>query len=190
MSPLFALAALAAQAQSVSFDWFEYTGRDAVFEQPLQPGEYRNPILAGFYPDPSITRVGDKFYLVNSTFAYFPGIPIFESTDLVNWKQIGHVIDRPSQLKFDGLAVSQGVFAPTIEYHNGTFYRTLKRSPSSSCWSKQVSMPESPLFKTKSTGTSLARDARRMARRFFLRSREVRRRQKSLLRRLLRTASA
>jgi xylan 1,4-beta-xylosidase len=106
----------------VTFDWFEYTGRDTVFEKEAPAGAYRNPILAGFYPDPSITRAGDKFYLVNSTFAYFPGIPIFESTDLVHWRQIGHVIDRPSQLRFDGLGISRGVFAPTIEYHDGTFY--------------------------------------------------------------------
>ena len=109
-------------AEPVRFDWFEYTGKDAAFDAPLPPKHYRNPILAGFHPDPSITRAGDRFYLVNSTFAYFPGIPVFESEDLVNWKPIGHVIDRPSQLDFDGLGISRGVFAPTIEYHDGTFY--------------------------------------------------------------------
>jgi alpha-N-arabinofuranosidase len=113
----------AAHAETtVAFDWFEYTGRDAIFEKAAPAGTYRNPILAGFYPDPSITRAGDKFYLVNSTFAYFPGIPVFESSDLVHWTQIGHVIDRASQLRFDGLGISRGVFAPTIEYHEGTFY--------------------------------------------------------------------
>jgi beta-glucosidase len=111
-----------AHAEPVSFEWFEYRGRDAVFETPLPAKSYRNPILAGFYPDPSITRAGKKFYLVHSTFAYFPGIPVFESSDLVHWKQIGNVIDRPSQLAFDGLGISRGVFAPTIEYHDGTFY--------------------------------------------------------------------
>ena len=79
---LLAIAALLvgsfAQAEPVVYDWFEYTGRDLVFEQPLPPGHYRNPILSGFYPDPSITRAGDRFYLVHSTFAYFPGIPVFE----------------------------------------------------------------------------------------------------------------
>src|SRR5690606_33886081 len=80
------------------FDWFEYTGRDPVFEQlPPSEGQYHNPVLAGFYPDPSITRVGDDFFLVNSTFTYFPGIPVFHSRDLVTWRQIGNVIDRPSQ---------------------------------------------------------------------------------------------
>ena len=108
--------------QPVLFDWFEYSGNDAVFEAPLPAGHYRNPVLAGFHPDPSITRAGDRFYLVASTFSFFPGIPVFESTDLVHWRQIGNVIDRPSQLDFDGLGISRGVFAPTIEYHDGTFY--------------------------------------------------------------------
>ena len=108
--------------EPVLFDWFEYLGQDKTFEQSLPPRHYRNPILAGFHPDPSITRVGDRFYLVNSTFAYFPGIPVFKSTDLVHWKQIGNVIDRHSQLDYDGLGVSRGVFAPTIEHHDGIFY--------------------------------------------------------------------
>jgi alpha-N-arabinofuranosidase len=112
----------AGAAPTVSFDWFEYTGKDAAFEAQLPAGSYRNPILAGFYPDPSITRAGDKFYLVNSTFAYFPGIPVFESSDLVHWRPLGHVLDRPSQLRFDGLGVSRGVFAPAIHHHNGVFY--------------------------------------------------------------------
>lgn len=116
------LAAPAFAQQPVLFDWFEYSGKDAVFEAPLPEGSYRNPVLAGFHPDPSITRAGDRYYLVNSSFAFFPGIPVFESTDLVHWKQIGNVIDRPSQLDFDGLGMSRGVFAPAIEYHDGTFY--------------------------------------------------------------------
>src|SRR4029077_6149581 len=83
---------------------------------------YNNPILCGFYPDPSICRVGDDYYLVTSTFSYFPGIPVFHSKDLVHWTQIGHVLDRPSQLPVDGLGISRGIFAPTIRYHDGTFY--------------------------------------------------------------------
>ncbi len=84
----------------------------------------KNPVLAGFYPDPSVTRVGDDFYLVNSTFSYFPGIPVFHSKDLKNWKQIGNVIDRPSQMNFIGDGVSRGLFAPSIIHHNGTYYVT------------------------------------------------------------------
>lgn len=117
-----ALTAHAGTPAPVSFDFFEYTGRDPVFSAPLPAGDYQNPILAGFYPDPSICRAGDDYYLVNSTFAYFPGIPIFHSRDLVHWTQLGHVISRPTQLNYDGLGVTRGLFAPAISYHAGTFY--------------------------------------------------------------------
>lgn len=83
---------------------------------------FKNPILPGFYPDPSICRVDEDYYLVTSTFEYFPGVPIFHSKDLVNWRQIGHVLDRPSQLNLDGTPSSRGIYAPTIRYHNGIFY--------------------------------------------------------------------
>lgn len=83
---------------------------------------FSNPILKGFYPDPSICRVGEDYYLVNSSFEYFPGVPIFHSKDLVNWEQIGHVLDRPSQLNLDGIRISGGIFAPTIRYNKGVFY--------------------------------------------------------------------
>jgi xylan 1,4-beta-xylosidase len=83
---------------------------------------YTNPILAGFYPDPSICRAGDDYYIVNSSFAYFPGLPLFHSKDLVNWKQIGHALNRPEQLNLAGAGVSRGLFAPAITYHNGVFY--------------------------------------------------------------------
>ncbi len=83
---------------------------------------YENPILPGFYPDPSITRVDNDYYLINSTFAYYPGIPVFHSRDLVHWKQIGNAIDRPDMLDFSGLATSRGVFAPAISHHDGLFY--------------------------------------------------------------------
>jgi len=86
--------------------------------------KFTNPILAGFYPDPSICRVDDDYYLVNSTFAYFPGIPIFHSKDLVNWELIGHVLDRAEQLDTEGFGVSRGIFAPDINYHDGIFYVT------------------------------------------------------------------
>jgi len=116
-------AALGDAAAPAQFDWFEYTGRDAAFEAPLPAGHYRNPVLAGFHADPSVTAGPDgKFYLVNSSFTFFPGIPVFESEDLVHWKQVGNVIDRPKTLDFDGLGVSRGIFAPAIQYHDGTFY--------------------------------------------------------------------
>lgn len=119
-----ALPAFAAEpaVAPVHFDWFEYTGRDAAFEAPLADGHFRNPILTGFHSDPSIVAARGKFYMVHSTFTFFPGIPVFESEDLVHWKQVGNVIHRPSQLDFDGLSVSRGVFAPAIEYHDGVFF--------------------------------------------------------------------
>lgn len=86
--------------------------------------EFRNPILAGFYPDPSICKVGSDYYLVNSTFGYFPGIPIFQSKDLVTWNLIGHVLDRPEQLYLDGMGITRGLFAPAIRYNKGIFYVT------------------------------------------------------------------
>jgi len=85
---------------------------------------FANPILAGFYPDPSICKVDDNYYLVTSTFSYFPGISVFQSKDLVNWKLIGHVLDRPEQLNLEGQGVSRGLFAPSIRYDNGLFYVT------------------------------------------------------------------
>jgi alpha-N-arabinofuranosidase len=87
-----------------------------------KPGTYTNPILAGFYPDPSICQAGDDYYIVTSSFAYFPGLPIFHSKDLVSWKQIGHALDRAEQLPLIGAGVSRGLFAPAISYYKGTFY--------------------------------------------------------------------
>ncbi len=89
-----------------------------------QTTTFTNPILKGFYPDPSIVRVGADYYLINSTFSYFPGIPIMHSKDLKNWKQIGNVIDRPSQLDFMGEPMTRGLFAPAISYYKGVFYVT------------------------------------------------------------------
>lgn len=83
-----------------------------------------NPVIPGFHPDPSICRVGDRFYLVTSSFEYFPGIPIFTSTDLVSWSPLGHVLTRPSQLDLTRAPASGGIFAPTIRYHDGHFFVT------------------------------------------------------------------
>ncbi|HEX2926676.1 MAG TPA: glycoside hydrolase family 43 protein [Ruminiclostridium sp.] len=90
--------------------------------QTKDSNKFSNPILPGFYPDPSICRAGEDYYLVTSSFAYYPGLPVFHSRDLVNWKQIGHALDRASQLELDGLEQSQGLYAPTIRYNQGTFY--------------------------------------------------------------------
>ena len=83
---------------------------------------YRNPVLPGFNPDPSVCRVGDDFYLVTSSFEYFPGLPIYHSRDLINWQQIGHCLTRDSQLPLHNVPASGGLFAPSLRYHDGLFY--------------------------------------------------------------------
>lgn len=110
-----------AVAQTASFDEFRYAGRSQE-RVVVPPGSYRNPVMSGCYPDPSALRVGDAYYLVNSSFAHYPGLPVFRSTDLVHWVQIGNAIDRPGQLDFTGKRVSEAIFAPDISYHDGTFY--------------------------------------------------------------------
>ena len=87
------------------------------------PETYKNPIISGFHPDPSICRVGDDYYMVNSSFEWFPGMPIHHSKDLVNWELIGYGIHRPEQLNLqEGLKDYMGIFAVTIRHHDGLFY--------------------------------------------------------------------
>jgi len=83
---------------------------------------YRNPVISGFHPDPSVCRHGDDYYLVTSSFEYFPGVPIFHSRDLVNWRQIGHCLTRASQLDLSKAGSSGGIYAPTIRVRDGNFY--------------------------------------------------------------------
>jgi len=100
---------------------FFFAGLQAFYAHG-QSTTLNNPILAGFYPDPSVIKVGTDYYLTNSTFAYFPGLPVFHSKDLKNWKQIGNVISRPSQMNFMGHRMTRGLFAPSISYNNGVYY--------------------------------------------------------------------
>jgi len=83
---------------------------------------FSNPIIPGFAPDPSIVRVDDDFYLINSTFEYFPGIPIYHSTDLVNWELIGHALEDPDEFELQRVQSGSGIHASTIRHHDGTFY--------------------------------------------------------------------
>jgi xylan 1,4-beta-xylosidase len=83
---------------------------------------FANPVIGGFFPDPSICRVGEDYYLACSSFEYFPGVPIFHSRDLVHWRQIGNVLDRPEQLRLDTARASGGIYAPTLRYHDGRFW--------------------------------------------------------------------
>lgn len=112
-------AAVAART-AANFDYVSYEALDA--QAAASPDSYRNPVLPGFHPDPSIVRVGDDFYAVTSTFSWFPGLPIFHSKDLVNWRLIGNAIDRPDQVDFSGLGTNRGLFAPAITHHDGKFW--------------------------------------------------------------------
>lgn len=93
-----------------------------LFTITVKTQSFTNPILAGYYPDPSICKAGNDYYLVNSSFAYYPGLPIFHSKDLVNWQLINYALNSPEQLNLDGAGVSRGLFAPALTYHNGIFY--------------------------------------------------------------------
>jgi len=84
--------------------------------------QYRNPVISGFHPDPSVCRVGGDYYLVNSSFQYFPGVPVYHSKDLVNWELIGNALDRESQIPLKGATSWLGIYAPTIRYHDGVYY--------------------------------------------------------------------
>ena len=83
---------------------------------------FSNPIIPGFAPDPSIVRVDGDFYLINSTFEYFPGIPIYHSTDLVNWELIGYALQEPDEIELQRVQSGSGIHASTIRYYDGTFY--------------------------------------------------------------------
>ena len=86
--------------------------------------KYTNPIIPGFNPDPSICRVGEDFYLVTSTFEFFPGVPIYHSKNLVNWELINYCLTEDSQLPLEDAVVSKGIYAPTIRYQDGVFFMT------------------------------------------------------------------
>lgn len=120
-----ALASTTMMAQTARFSFFAYSGNDERFAKQIDAdNQYLNPILAGFAPDPSFCRAGNDYYLVNSSFTFYPGVPIYKSNDLVNWRSIGHVLNRESQLPLRGQNVSGGIFAPAISYNpkNKTFY--------------------------------------------------------------------
>lgn len=127
LSLLTASIATAATATTARFGQFTYTGHDSFCADSLTaPGEYYNPVISGWASDPSVTRKGNDYWLVTSTFGYFPGVPLYHSTDLITWQQKGNVLSRPSQLPWlDGVSLDKGgVYAPAITYnpHNDLFY--------------------------------------------------------------------
>ena len=148
-------ACLTVAAQTAQFRYFTYSGNDERFQKTIDPTrEYMNPIIAGFAPDPSICRKGDTYYLVNSSFTFFPGVPIYTSRDLLHWQQLGYVLDRESQLPLKGQRVSGGIYAPAITYNekNKTFYMIttnvgrgnffVKTQDPAQGWSEPVYLPK------------------------------------------------
>ena len=105
---------------------------------------YLNPVIPGFHPDPSICRVGDDFYLVNSTFQYFPGVPVFHSKDLIHWEQSGNALDRTSQLSLAGANVYGGIYAPTIRFHEGLYYLVVGNVTANKTMIVTAENPEGP----------------------------------------------
>ena len=149
------LVAVTLAAQDARFATFSYSGNDNRFCRSIDPEhEYFNPILAGFFPDPSICRVGDTYYLVCSSFTFVPGVPLFTSSNLVDWQPMGGVLTRPKQLPLDGQQVSAGIFAPSISYNerNKTFYMIttnvgmgnffVKTQNPAEGWSDPIRLPE------------------------------------------------
>lgn len=153
-SLLFAYDHCFSQEKAVFSNFFYHNDDKTTEYDPNE--EYLNPVIRGFYPDPSVCRKGEDFYLVNSSFAYYPGIPIWHSTDLVNWKQLGYVLNRKSQLDIKDVRMSRGIYAPDIKYNeqNNTFYviyttvdmggnfYVKTTNPKSNHWSSPIPLPE------------------------------------------------
>ncbi len=111
---------------------------------------YRNPVRTGMFPDPSIVRVGEDYYMVNSSFVFFPSIPVSHSKDLVHWKIIGHAVTNPKWAALDNLEGGRGFWAPDISYHDGKFFvtATYRLNDTGTVYRKQFIMssdkPEGP----------------------------------------------
>lgn len=111
---------------------------------------YHNPVRTGMFPDPSIVRVGEDYYMVNSTFIFFPCIPISHSKDLVHWEIIGHAITNPEWAHLDELEGGRGYWAPDISYNNGRYYiaATYRLNDTGTVYRKQIVVssdrPEGP----------------------------------------------
>lgn len=122
------VSSVSPQSSTAIFESFCYSGNDSIYNANPLPdnSSFYNPIIAGWYSDPSICTNGKgDYYLVTSTFTFFPGVPLFHSRDLVNWTQVGNVLSRPSQLQnLEKQHVSGGIFAPDIAYNpaNETYY--------------------------------------------------------------------
>ncbi|WP_313265934.1 glycoside hydrolase 43 family protein [Sphingobacterium sp.] len=94
-----------------------------VWNPDLGYGKFKNPIINADYSDPDVIRVGEDYYMISSSFNHSPGLPILHSKDMINWKIIGHALQRqlPEEV-FNKVQHGGGVWAPSIRYHNGEYY--------------------------------------------------------------------
>ncbi|MBD5253654.1 MAG: glycoside hydrolase family 43 protein [Barnesiella sp.] len=128
LSSILSVFAAEAADNSAKFSYFAYQGNDEYYnDNPLTaPGDYFNPVISGWASDPSICRTGDDYWLVTSTFGYFPGVPLYHSSDLVSWKHVGNVLSRHTQLPWlEGLSLDKGgIYAPDLKYNpvDSTYY--------------------------------------------------------------------
>lgn len=113
---------------SVKFKTFSYQGLDRWFDiDSLQiDGDYFNPVIGGWASDPSICRVGSDYWLVTSTFGYYPGVALYHSDDLVSWEHVSNVLTEETFGEMlEGLSLDKGgVYAPSISFnpHDGLYY--------------------------------------------------------------------
>jgi xylan 1,4-beta-xylosidase len=114
--------ALSTRLLALFFALAAHGSLSATAPEAAEPATYSNPVIPGFAPDPSICRTGDDFYLINSTFEYFPGIPVYHSRDLVNWTMIGYALHHPAQADLSAVKASDGIHASTIRCHQGRFF--------------------------------------------------------------------
>lgn len=114
------MVSVSSTASEVVFDWFTYDTPEG--NSALSSSHFSNPVLPGYYPDPSITRKGNDYYLVTSTFSYTPGLPVFHSKNLTDWSLVSYALTSNTGIQFNGLSISRGIFAPTLRYHDGVFY--------------------------------------------------------------------
>lgn len=135
----FSCLTIFAQNNSVSYGGIDWRNPYAAIPDKNLPVTYNNPVIPGFYSDPSVCRVGEDYYLVTSTFEYFPGVPVFHSKDLVNWEQIGYCIDREDQLP-----KGMSIYAATIRYHEGTFYMITTNARGGGNFIVTANKPEGP----------------------------------------------
>ncbi len=119
---LMTLIILLLLCQSISCTELSNMNENIIWKPDNGDGTYKNPIIYADYSDPDVVRVGDDFYMTASSFNCVPGLPILHSKDLINWKLIGHAVQHLEDKRFDSPQHGNGLWAPSIRYHNGWYW--------------------------------------------------------------------